>query len=71
MSRIVLLAAIAGIFLTGCSHSEPPATTAQPASTAPNKGGAAPSAMAAPSGVELGDHRGGMEGGTVPGMPKK
>ncbi len=71
MSRIVMLAAVAGVFLTGCSHTEPPAAPAASATGAPSKGGLAPTTMAAPPGVELGDHRGGMAGGTVPGMPKK
>jgi len=78
MNRVVLLLTtiIVGCFIAGCGQSAPPPAQIQPARAAANAtrgvaptGGMAPNAVAAPPGEKLGDHRGGLDGGSIPGMP--
>lgn len=78
MKRIALLSSVACLFLAGCSSSNSSDATAPPTATqakqemgAKATTGMAPNAVAAPPGVSIGDHRGGMAGGSIPGVPGK
>src|SRR5437762_14352025 len=79
VKRIAMSAlAAAGVLLAGCGHSGP--TEAQQARSAAQvkqlmgakaTTGAAPMARPAPPGVAIGDHRGGLAGGVIPGVSRK
>lgn len=74
------LVGCAAIAAAGCSSGNPPGTDQKVAQEATQTkqimgakagGGMAPGPMAAPPGMANGDQRGGLSGGTMPGLSRK